>query len=245
MFRKASSNNDSSGTKECGRGGLFCVPIIAKDTKEALSKISRAGLLADLLEIRLDLMDSFDIPLLVEASCKPLLFTYRSLSEGGRGEEDPEVACRHLSNAARAGAAFVDVELGLPAGIRKEILRTGGPSRYVISRHYPLGTPDTYTLRETMEEALEAGGHVVKIVTMALAWDDNVRVLGLLGGECSISLPLAAFCMGPKGLISRIAAHLMGSFITFASLSEGEESAQGQIPIGRMKEILRLLSYAS
>jgi 3-dehydroquinate dehydratase type I len=244
MCRKASSNNESPREKKLGRSGLFCVPICARDTKEALSKISKAALLADVLEIRLDFMDSFDIPVIVEASDKPLLFTYRSLCEGGRGDDKPEVARRHLSNAARAGAAFVDVELRLPADMREEIMGIEGPSRYVISRHFSRGTPDANTLRETVEEALDAGGHGVKIVTTALSWDDNFRVLGLLRSGPSLCLPLTAFCMGPKGTISRIIAHLMGSFFTFASLGEGEESALGQIPISRMKEILRLLDHA-
>jgi 3-dehydroquinate dehydratase/shikimate dehydrogenase len=43
------------------------------------------------------------------------------------------------------------------------------------------------------------------------------------------------------GRISRIASPLFGGYLTFASLEEGEESADGQIPVTEMKRILDIL----
>ena len=54
-------------------------------------------------------------------------------------------------------------------------------------------------------------------------------------------IKIIAFCMGPVGRISRIVSHLMGTYLTFASLEGGEESAEGQIPIKQMKEIVDIL----
>lgn len=48
--------------------------------------------------------------------------------------------------------------------------------------------------------------------------------------------------MGPAGRISRIAGPLFGGYLTFASLEEGQESADGQIPVQKMREILEILS---
>jgi len=50
-------------------------------------------------------------------------------------------------------------------------------------------------------------------------------------------IKLIAFCMGRLGRDSRILSMPLGSFITFASLEEGKESADGQIPIVELKKI--------
>jgi 3-dehydroquinate dehydratase len=48
--------------------------------------------------------------------------------------------------------------------------------------------------------------------------------------------------MGPRGRISRIFSHVMGSYVSFVSLEKGQESADGQISIGEMKKVLEILS---
>lgn len=48
--------------------------------------------------------------------------------------------------------------------------------------------------------------------------------------------------MGPAGRISRIAGPLFGGYLTFASLEEGQESADGQIPVLETRKILEILS---
>jgi 3-dehydroquinate dehydratase type I len=56
------------------------------------------------------------------------------------------------------------------------------------------------------------------------------------------ALKIIAFCMGPMGRISRVFSHLMGAYVTFASLETGQESAAGQIPIQEMKKIIQYFS---
>ena len=51
---------------------MFCIPIIAKNTDEAFEKIARANTLADMLEIRLDMMDMFDLHEITKATSKPV-----------------------------------------------------------------------------------------------------------------------------------------------------------------------------
>ncbi|MBW1903280.1 MAG: type I 3-dehydroquinate dehydratase [Deltaproteobacteria bacterium] len=47
--------------------------------------------------------------------------------------------------------------------------------------------------------------------------------------------------MGPAGRISRIFTLMMGGYLSFASLEEGQESASGQIPVRKMKKLLEML----
>jgi 3-dehydroquinate dehydratase type I len=71
---------------------------------------------------------------------------------------------------------------------------------------------------------------------------DNLKVLDLIPKAQERGIRIIAFCMGRFGKISRIFSHLMGGYLTFASLEGGEESAPGQIPVEEMKRILKVLS---
>ncbi len=220
---------------------MFCIPIIAKDTDEAFEKIARASTLADMLEIRLDMMDTFDLHEIIKAASKPVLVTYRSKKEGGKGIEDPAARTDYILTAIKKGADLVDVELSLPRRWREKILDTEGRSRIVISTHINDGTPSQLDLEKIFKDCADTHSDIVKIVTRAETWADNLRVLELIPKAHDLGIKIIAFCMGPMGRISRIVSHLMGGYLTFASLEEGEESADGQIPIRQMKQIMDML----
>jgi len=220
---------------------MFCIPIIAKNTDEAFEKIARASTLADMLEIRLDMMDMFDLHEIIRAASKPVLVTYRSKKEGGKGIEDPAARTDYILTAIQKGADLVDVELSLPRRWREKILDTEGRSRIVISTHINDGTPSQLDLEKIFKDCADTHSDIVKIVTRAETWADNLRVLELIPKAHDLGIKIIAFCMGPMGRISRIVSHLMGGYLTFASLEEGEESADGQIPIRQMKQIIDML----
>jgi len=52
---------------------------------------------------------------------------------------------------------------------------------------------------------------------------------------------IIALCMGEEGKISRIMAPYFGSYLSFASLERGAESAPGQLTVEEMREIFRIL----
>lgn len=220
---------------------MFCIPIIAKNTDEAFEKIARANTLADMLEMRLDMMDMFDLHEIIRAASKPVLVTYRSKKQGGKGIEDPAARTDYILTAIQKGADLVDVELSLPRRWREKILDTEGRSRIVISTHINDGTPSQLDLEKIFKNCADTHSDIVKIVTRAETWADNLRVLELIPKAHDLGIKIIAFCMGPMGRISRIVSHLMGGYLTFASLEEGEQSADGQIPIRQMKQIIDIL----
>ena len=201
-------------------------------------KIAKANTMADILEIRLDLMDTFDLPRLIQAAAKPVLVTYRSDRQGGRGRADPETHTEHVLDAIENGAHLVDVELGLPRKWREKIFEVRGKSRIVLSTHVNDETPSRGDLTRILKQSVATSAEIVKIVTRAKTWEDNLRVLELIPRGQDLGIEITAFCMGPVGRISRVLSHLMGGCLTFASLEEGEESGDGQIPIKEMKKIV-------
>ncbi len=221
---------------------IICVPIMARDTEAALVKMAQAASVADMMEIRLDAMESFDLAAMIGAAGKPVLVTYRSTGEGGKGAADFETVTRRLRDAVEAGAFWVDLEYGMPDAFRRRVLDAGKSVGVVLSRHILDGTPSEQELDELLEEMIAAGADIIKIVTLARSWADILRVLGLIPKAHASGVRIAAFAMGPVGRISRVLAHLMGSAFTFASLGTGEESASGQIPVQDMKRLLEFFS---
>jgi 3-dehydroquinate dehydratase type I len=219
---------------------LLCIPIVAKDTGSALKKISEAKEHADVLELRLDLMDSFDLHEMISMAERPVIITYRSEKEGGQGRHDPLTIVSYLKSAVDANAAYIDVELSMPLELRNEIIKNRKNSRIIISTHMMEYTPLKNDLMSLFNESIRAGGDIVKIVTMANSMDDNLRILELVSEARKRKIDIIAFCMGPLGRMSRVFSLLMGAYLTFTSLDSGEESAPGQIPVQEMK---RLLEY--
>jgi 3-dehydroquinate dehydratase-1 len=63
---------------------------------------------------------------------------------------------------------------------------------------------------------------------------DNARLLGLL----DLGVPLVVVGMGRLGRLTRIAAPLLGSLFTYASLGAGRETADGQLDAASLERIL-------
>jgi 3-dehydroquinate dehydratase type I len=113
-----------------------------------------------------------------------------------------------------------------------------GSTKVILSMHHHDGTPGASDLAGILKGCAATGADVVKIVTMATTWADNLRVLNLIPKAHDQGLEIIAFCMGSYGRISRVLSNLMGGYLTFVSLERGEESAAGQIPVQEMKKIL-------
>jgi 3-dehydroquinate dehydratase type I len=220
----------------------ICIPIGAPDTERAVEKIRRANEAADLLEFRLDLLPDCYWEELIRAASKPVIATYRSARHGGQGSDNYETRKRFLNQGLEAGARLVDVEFDLPPRFREGFLVNPGPEGTIVSSHLLEGTPSWTALRKLLLEMASVGTSLVKIVTRARAVEDNLRVLRLIPEARQKGLEIIAFCLGPLGRISRIASPVLGGYLTFASLEEGEESAAGQIPAREMRRILSLLN---
>ncbi len=221
---------------------MFCIPIIASNTEEAIRKMGVAAGAADVLEVRLDLMDSFEIPALIRAAGKPVIITWRSEKEGGKGSHPPEKVAGYLLSSIEAGADFVDVELSLPREIREMIRVASGKSEIIISSHITAGTPSLEELEGFLRKSIAAGGDIVKIVATARELDDNIRMLELVKSAKKENVRIISFCMGKLGRLSRIFSLPMGAYMTFASMEPGQETADGQISIDKMKEIMGFFS---
>ena len=203
------------------------VSVAATDTARALVEMQRLARLADVIELRLDLMARFDLaPLLAARPC-PVVVTYRPVREGGRFEGDEEARLAVLRQAAALGAEVIDIEWD-----SFEALGAVAPARRMISRHFFTHMPADFGAQHAALVA--SGAEIVKLVGMARGQLDVAPVLDVLERTAT---PTVAIAMGEYGLLTRILAprFFPGAWLTYAAAAEGQAVAPGQIAI----EVLR------
>jgi len=206
--------------------------VVAGDTTEAMLRAYRdADPRADLVELRLDLVKDLAPDRVLGAQGKPKLITVRSHQQGGGAR--PADREPLLRRALAAGAEYLDLEFGdQDASLLEGQRRT----RRILSYHDLSGTPADLPAIHARMRAL-APSAWLKIVTFADAATDNLRIRDLLRMRGSGSL--IAFCMGPKGIPSRILSPLWGSAALYAPLRGAAPSAPGQVPLEELLDLYR------
>ncbi len=214
---------------------MICIPIVATTEQEALSQLKKAEKVADLIELRLDLLPRPLWLLLLNRLKKPFIATLRSERQGGQFRGEEALRIRLLEETLSFKPAFVDVESDTPKELIDSLKRRKGETRLLLSYHDFQTTPDD--LEGIWKRIHAAGPDLVKVVTYAKTLEDNARILRLTQDHKERTI---AFCMGPIGLPSRILTLRFGGFMTYASLSNGHESAPGQIPIQQLTDVYRV-----
>jgi len=226
---------------------MICIPVVAQDNEEALKQMERAFRLADIVELRTDSIKQVNLKQLLSVSRGKVLVTNRKQDEGGyfTGEENERVDL--LREAVILGADFIDMEMSTEKAFLKEIHETieryNHRTKLIVSHHDFNGTPAYTRLLDIYNECTEKGADIVKVVTFANLMEDNLVILQLVNCVRKLKRDIIAFCMGSKGRVSRVASPLFGSYLSFASLEAGAQSAPGQLTVKETKEIDTILHH--
>jgi 3-dehydroquinate dehydratase/shikimate dehydrogenase len=228
----------------------ICVSLAEATTEAILARMEALAAVADLFEVRADFARDLDLEALLAARRKPLLFTCRPESEGGRWP-DADAEGRHLRLKAAAARGFDLVDVELRSGFRDVIEARAGRG-LVVSFHDLEGLPDD--LDGLHDRMAATGADVVKIVGTARSVLDLSRLqvfahrrataaaLAGAGGPSRREPGLVALAMGPLGVASRLLGGRHGAPFTFASPEAGREAAPGQLPARELAETYRIRS---
>jgi len=223
----------------------ICVSLTEATTEATLARMAALAPRADLFEIRADFLRDLDLPALLRARPKPLLFTCRPESEGGRWpDSDPEGRRRRLREAAESAIDLVDVELR--SGFDDVVAARAGQG-LVVSFHDLAGVPGD--LEGLRSEMAGLGADVVKIVGTPRSVTDLGRLMAFARGHSAGGggrwRGLVALGMGPLGVASRILGGRHGAPFTYAAPVEGREAAPGQLPVQTLADGYRVRSIGA
>ena len=214
----------------------ICVVLTDESTGDLVDRMVDVERHADLFEIRGDLVRDLDLLTVLRTRSKPLLFTCRAASEGGRAPDAHPSRKEALLEAVKRGFEYVDVEHLSPIF---EVMVAKSGKGLVVSNHDLTGTPAD--LDRLYADMCARGADIVKIVTTPQSIADVGRLLEFAARTAAKGgPPLVALAMGPLGTPTRILAGRYGAPFTFASATSGAESAPGQIPASAMDELYRV-----
>jgi shikimate dehydrogenase/3-dehydroquinate dehydratase type I len=240
---------------------MICIPITANSHKKAMRDIERGCVLADCIELRMDLITDGILPELItvlrsSSATVKIIVTCRKKEEAASAGEvrdteagiaiTTEKKMAILREAIDLGADFVDIELSegrlFIEKLQADCKAQGDFTKIIISYHNLENTPALPKLKKIFNQCRELKPAVVKIVTTAVLPEDNLEVMGLIPYAQKQAQKIIALCMGEAGRMSRVMSPLLDGFLTFAALDAGAQSAPGQLTVQEMREITKLMT---
>jgi len=226
------------------------VPIAAANLSQAGQQVESAlAADAEMLELRTDYLENLSVELVRRLILEvrnaagrpvPIIVTCRDEKQGGALPYPQRLRVDVLAGAIKAGADFIDFEyenfLSIEAQEKIRLaLSQSSKGRLILSAHnFAAKFAD---IRKLYRDSLAVSPAAIpKLVYTANHINDCFEAFDLLhqtSGERII------FCMGQAGLISRIIAKKLDSFVTFASIDEQSATASGQLTIQQLKQLYR------
>ncbi len=234
-------------------GGRVCVPVCVKRAAELRPSIERAAEVGDIVELRLDCLESNELdaaraPLgsFLETLGRPFLITYRPKEQGGGVSlslEERAAFWREvplwLRGAAVRGRAFVDVELDLLESPHAERLGALFENFTVICSHHDFEeTPAD--LEQVYERMARTRASISKLATRANSITDSITLMRLLERGRREGRGVIAVSMGAAGVLTRVLAPAFGAFLTYGSLDAEQATAPGQIDARDLRSLYRV-----
>jgi len=170
------------------------------------------------------------------ASSLPLLLTYRSTTEGGKGAGHGQGYEDYLASLLqlRPAVAAVDIEMACPASKALVAEAKAGGYDVVGSCHDFTATPSAAQITQKLAQITAAGADITKVAYMPRTAQD-VAALRHAAHDFAGAYPhqpLIAISMGQLGAPSRTD---LVNCLTFATIADGAASAPGQATIAYVR----------
>ncbi|GAE26553.1 3-dehydroquinate dehydratase I [Halalkalibacter wakoensis JCM 9140] len=175
---------------------------------------------------------------------KPLIFTFRSLEEGGEKQVSETIYLQLNEAVINTGLVdFIDVELFKEESLIESLVQRAHKNNVfvIISNHDFEKTPAKDDMISRLIKAQELGADIPKIAVMPNTVADVIKLLDATNTmkEKFEDRPIITMSMGGKGVISRIAGEVFGSALTFGAAEKA--SAPGQMAVTELRQMMKLL----
>lgn len=222
----------------------WTLPNVQKDSSHFMENVVVG---CDAIELRADLLcdsknDAITPDALVEqiatlrvTSGLPIIFTLRTISQGGNYPDNSDESAQTLYDVAlRMGCEFIDLELTSTPELKSFVLANRRQSKIIASHHDPKGTLSWSNNGAAWipyyNRALEYGD-VVKLIGTATCIADNSSLFQFVewANQSHASTPLIALNMGSHGKLSRIMNKFMTPVANAIPPPGSKEAAPGQL----------------
>ena len=217
------------------------VASLVEKTPSGVADSSRKafGIGADLVEIRLDHLDSVSAETISEvrrAAQGPAMATLRSRRQGGRSDLKDKDREKKMIQIVGSDFEYVDFELGTDDDLLAKVMKEQIRPITIVSHHFSKPVSRS-KVEGTLLEACKAGdigkvampcehaGHAIMLAQLGLSLAETRKRYVLLG-------------MGSQGLLTRVCADQIGSRLAYACLP-GKEAAPGQLDIVSQNRLLK------
>lgn len=232
----------------------ICVPIVGKTNEELIKEIKDLkNINLDLVEWRVDYYEKVENISTVKellASLReilmdtPILFTFRSVKEGGEKEISKEYYVKLNKEVLAAKLVdLIDVELFTGDEVVKEIVATAHAFgiKVIISNHDFLKTPLKEEIIYRLRKMQELEADLPKIAVMPQNQNDVLTLLSATNemAQKYADRPIITMSMSKLGVISRLSGEIFGSALTFGAAKKA--SAPGQIAASDLHTLLNIL----
>jgi 3-dehydroquinate dehydratase/shikimate dehydrogenase len=228
----------------------ICVPVCARLARDLVPAIFRAAERADLIEVRLDCLEAFELePAMVELKSllvqppRPLILTFRPAAEGGFRKLD--LPTRHAfwtSLGDLPENTFVDWELDLALSFGEGEASARLPQSWerVICSFHDFSNASSNNLDQLYERLAATPARILKLAVEAHDITDCLEIFRLLGRARREGRELIAIAMGQTGLATRILGPAHGSFLTYGFSDAEHSTAPGQTSALELRELYRI-----
>ena len=227
----------------------ICMPVVDTTDCDIIKTIrDTKSLPYDLIELRIDCYENLNDDEKVLGLLKqirknvdcPILFTCRSISEGGKSALSEEQYINLMMKVIDSQCVdLIDVEINKSLKAIYSLVEYAHQFHHnvVMSYHDFEKTPKMEDMVEILEKMEVMGGDILKIAVMPMSKKDVMCVMNTsMMMSSKLKQPLIMISMGELGKVTRIAGSLTGSSVTFASAALS--SAPGQMGICEMKVVL-------
>jgi 3-dehydroquinate dehydratase-1 len=191
---------------------------------------------AELTELRLDLLD------LNKDQVKRLFsMEVKTIATCRKGKYSDQERLELLETAIKSGASYIDIEIEMPGGMREHLVKLANENncKVIISYHNFELTPPVKELRAIIKKCRETGAEIVKITCTVINAEDSANLMSLYSNEKNI----ISFGMGVDGLITRLAAPILGAEFTYAAADKNSKTGPGQVTTKEMKSFYKILDF--
>ncbi|MGO1043376.1 type I 3-dehydroquinate dehydratase [Clostridioides difficile] len=232
----------------------ICVPIVGKTEEEIIEEVNDLkGICLDVVEWRVDFFENVENIQQVKDVLNelrkyipntPLLFTFRSIKEGGQkliSKDYYTILNKEISNTGLID--LIDVELFMGDEIVNEIVEFAHEKevKVVMSNHDFNKTPEKEEIISRLCKMQKLGADLPKIAVMPQNERDVLVLLTATNEMVRVyaDRPIITMSMAGMGVISRLCGEIFGSSLTFGAAKK--VSAPGQISVEELNSILHVL----